>query len=111
MSDRYSRLFARYAAEVDAVSVPKATTHEIRRRLLDSAGVAAAAFDEDSPTAARAYAGRRPGGPGGPGATIWGTTGRADLEAASFANGVAVRFLDFNDTYLSLEPLHPSDVI
>ena len=24
---------------------------------------------------------------------------------------MAVRYLDFNDTYLSLEPLHPSDVI
>jgi 2-methylcitrate dehydratase len=108
MSDRYSRMFARYAAGVDAASLPEATTHEIRRRILDSVGVATAAFDEDSPTAARAYAGHRPGAPGG---TIWGTTQRADLEAAAFANGVAVRFLDFNDTYLSLEPLHPSDVI
>jgi len=30
---------------------------------------------------------------------------------AGFANGIAVRYLDFNDTYLSKEPLHPSDVI
>lgn len=112
MSDPYSRLFARYAAGVDAASLPAATTHEIRRRILDSAGVAAAAFDEDSPAAARRYAAQKPGQrPGGPGATIWGTAERADLEAAGFANGVAVRFLDFNDTYLSLEPLHPSDVI
>ena len=108
MSDPYSRLFARYAAGVDAVSLPEATVHEVRRRILDSVGVAAAAFDADPPAAARRYAAARPGAPG---ATLWGTSQRADPEAAGFANGVAVRYLDFNDTYLSLEPLHPSDVI
>jgi 2-methylcitrate dehydratase len=30
---------------------------------------------------------------------------------AAFANGVATRYLDYNDTYLSLEPAHPSDNI
>ncbi|MDF2683041.1 MAG: 2-methylcitrate dehydratase, partial [Brevibacillus sp.] len=30
---------------------------------------------------------------------------------ATFANGTAIRYLDYNDTYLSVEPLHPSDVI
>jgi 2-methylcitrate dehydratase len=28
---------------------------------------------------------------------------------AAFVNGVLFRYLDFNDTYLSLEPAHPSD--
>jgi 2-methylcitrate dehydratase len=106
MSDRYSRLFARYAAGVDAEDLPPATVHEIRRRILDSLGVAAAGFDEDAAAAARRYAAGA-----GHGATLWGTRDRAGLEAAGFANGVAVRCLDFNDTYLSLEPLHPSDVI
>jgi 2-methylcitrate dehydratase len=45
------------------------------------------------------------------GATIWCSALRANPEVAGFANGVAVRYLDFNDTYLSREPLHPSDVI
>ena len=115
MSDRYSRLFARYAAGVDAQDLPAATVHEIRRRILDSIGVAAAAFDEEAPVAARRYATGSAGDPTPPGApdgaTLWGTRNRAGLEAAGFANGVAVRCLDFNDTYLSREPLHPSDVI
>ncbi len=106
MSDRYSHLFARYAADVDAQNLPPATVHEIRRRILDSIGVAAAGFDEVAPAAARRYAAGT-----GDGATLWGTRDRAGLEAAGFANGVAVRCLDFNDTYLSREPLHPSDVI
>jgi 2-methylcitrate dehydratase len=110
MSDRYSRLFARYAAGVEPGDLPDATVHEVRRRILDSVGVAIAALDEDSPVAARRYAAAATPGTEG-GATLWGTSDRAGLEAAGFANGVAVRFLDFNDTYLSLEPLHPSDVI
>jgi len=106
MSDRTSRLLASYAAGVAWDELPAETVHEVRRRIVDSIGVAMAAFDEDSPAAARAYAGTHPGG-----ATLWGTGDRSAAEAAGFANGVAVRYLDFNDTYLSLEPLHPSDVI
>ncbi|MEX2274347.1 MAG: MmgE/PrpD family protein [Actinomycetota bacterium] len=108
MSDRYSQLFARYAATTDVAAVPETTLHEVKRRILDSIGVATAAFTEDSPLAARTYASAFPDVNG---ATIWGTSQRANPEIAGFANGVAVRYLDFNDTYLSKEPLHPSDVI
>jgi 2-methylcitrate dehydratase len=31
------------------------------------------------------------------------------MEWATFVNGLLVRYLDYNDTYLSLEPAHPSD--
>ena len=40
-----------------------------------------------------------------------GTSVRVPVEAATFANGCAVRYLDFNDTYLSKEAIHPSDNI
>jgi 2-methylcitrate dehydratase len=108
MSDRISRLLAGYAAGVVPERLPPDTIHEVERRILDSIGVAVSGFDEPSARAARAYAAARRQSNG---ATIWGTTGRANVEAAAFANGVAVRCLDFNDTYLSREPLHPSDVI
>ena len=106
MSDRFSRTFAAYAAETTWDRLPPETVHEVERRVLDSIGVAVAALDEDAPVAARRYAAAHPGS-----ATVWGTEARAEAEAAGFANGVAVRALDFNDTYLSLEPLHPSDAI
>ena len=80
----------------------------MRRRLLDSIGVALAAFAQPAPRAARACA--YPFALGS-GATLWGTPVRTTPEMAAFANGVMVRYLDFNDTYLSKEPLHPSDVI
>jgi 2-methylcitrate dehydratase len=43
-----------------------------------------------------------------PGATLLGG-GRSSVEWATFVNGLLVRYLDFNDTYLSKEPAHPSD--
>ena len=46
-----------------------------------------------------------------PGATVLGTTHRAPPDWAAFANGCHVRYLDYNDTYLSKEPAHPSDNI
>jgi 2-methylcitrate dehydratase len=108
VSDRITRLLAGYASGVVAEDLPEQTTHEVQRRILDSIGVAVAGLDGDAPAAARAYAEDLPD-PNG--ATIWGSQLRANPEVTGFANGVAVRYLDFNDTYLSREPLHPSDVI
>jgi len=108
MSDRYSRMLAEYAASIRWEDLPPETIHEVKRRLLDSLGVALAAFAEESPKAARAYAYEWPVDSG---ATLWGTAFTAPVDVAAFANGVMVRYLDFNDTYLSREPLHPSDVI
>ena len=34
---------------------------------------------------------------------------RSSVEWATFVNGLLIRYLDYNDTYLSLEPAHPSD--
>jgi 2-methylcitrate dehydratase len=48
---------------------------------------------------------------GGLRATVLGSPAQTTLEAAAFANGTLVRALDFNDTYLSKEPAHPSDNI
>ena len=36
---------------------------------------------------------------------------KASVDYASFYNSFLIRYLDFNDTYLSKEPLHPSDMI
>ncbi|HET9724031.1 MAG TPA: MmgE/PrpD family protein [Actinomycetota bacterium] len=106
LADRISSILARYASDVAADGLGPQTDHEVRRRLLDALGVGVAGLDEAVAVAARRYAGASAGL-----ATVWGTEVRASVEAAGFANGVAVRCLDFNDTYLSLEPLHPSDTI
>ncbi len=108
MSDNISRLFADYVAAVDYADLAPEVAREVKRRVLDSFGVALAAFDSDTARAARALAFDAPI-PNG--ATILGTPQRTTPDLAAFANGALVRYLDYNDTYLSLEPLHPSDVI
>src|SRR5205085_29801 len=45
---------------------------------------------------------------GNPGASLL-AGGKSSIEWATFVNGLLIRYLDFNDTYLSLEPAHPSD--
>jgi 2-methylcitrate dehydratase len=106
MGERILPMLAGYA--VSATQPPAETVHEVERRILDAVGVAVAGFDEAAPAAARVVAQqqRRPDG-----AAVWGTGERAAAELAGFANATAVRCLDFNDTYLSREPLHPSDAI
>jgi 2-methylcitrate dehydratase len=43
--------------------------------------------------------------------SVWGQRRTASAEEAVFLNGSAVRALDYNDTYLSKEPCHPSDTL
>jgi 2-methylcitrate dehydratase len=85
--------------------LPDGVVVEARRRLLDAFACAAGALDEPAPTIARkaARAVRSE-----PGAALFGG-GRSSPDWAAFANGVHIRYLDCNDTYLSLEPAHPSD--
>lgn len=49
--------------------------------------------------------------PCGEGATIWATGDRCSAQSAAFRNGIAVRLLDMNDTYVARAIVHPSDVI
>ncbi len=107
MSDRISSAIAQYATGVSA-DLPGHVQHEARRRVLDSIGVALGALHQPGPRAARRYAYQMPTPSG---CLVWGTPFRTSPEAATLANGAAIRYFDFNDTYLGLEPLHPSDMI
>lgn len=107
MSDRITRAIAEYAVGVSG-ELSDRVRHETRRRVLDSIGTALGAFHQSTPTVARRYAYQMPFSTG---SLIWGTPFRTTPEAATLANGVAIRYFDFNDTYLGLEPLHPSDMI
>ncbi len=43
--------------------------------------------------------------------TVWADGTRASLDDASLRNGVAARYLDYNDTYVGRAVIHPSDMI
>ncbi len=80
--------------------------HEVKRRVLDSLACAFGAWNAEPCRIARRI-GRSVSVPNG--ATLWGTAHRTLPDLAAFTNGTLVRYLDFNDTYLSKEPAHPSD--
>lgn len=82
--------------------------HEVKRRILDSIGVALGAWHSRPAQVTRAVAQavRLANG-----ASLLGSQHRTTPDLAAFSNGALVRYLDFNDTYLSREPAHPSDNI
>jgi 2-methylcitrate dehydratase len=90
-------------------NIPQPVLHETKRRLIDALGCAIGAFDSEPCRIVRQVA-RTVTTPAA-GATVLGTRHRTTADMAAFANGAAVRYLDFNDTYLSKEPAHPSDNI
>ncbi len=97
----------------DPVEVEDAVTDMVINRVIDNAAVAAASLTRDPVVAARAQALAHPVSRGGAGATVFGAfpEARASVEWAAWANGVAVRELDFHDTFLAAEYSHPGDNI
>ncbi len=98
---------ANYAATLRFELLDEATVHEVRRRVIDSLACALGAYHADAPTIARKLAATITGDPGAK--YLGGGNHRTAPEVAAFVNGVLFRYLDYNDTYLSLEPAHPSD--
>ena len=106
MSKIVSEIIADFAGRIRFETLPPAVIHQVKRHLLDTFGCGLAGSD----TPAAAVAQKVAGGVGvSKGAKVWWTSLRALPELAAFANATATRALDFNDTYLSKEPAHPSD--
>jgi 2-methylcitrate dehydratase len=96
---------ARYAAGLTFDKLTPEAVHEAKRRFIDSFATAVGAMPAEAYHIAKRCALRVSGNPG---ASILGG-GRSSPEWATFVNGLLIRYLDFNDTYLSKEPAHPSD--
>jgi 2-methylcitrate dehydratase len=98
------------AVATDPVEVTPDVTEMVINRVIDDAAVAAASLVRKPVRAAREQALRHPATPG---AAIWGAARelRVSPEWAAWANGVAVRELDFHDTFLAADYSHPGDNI
>ncbi|MBV8653781.1 MAG: MmgE/PrpD family protein [Alphaproteobacteria bacterium] len=94
----------------DPVAVEDDVAEMIGNRIIDNAAVAAASLARHAPASARAQALAHPYQPG---ATVFGLPmdRRVSPEWAAWANGVAVRELDFHDTFLAADYSHPGDNI
>ena len=92
----------------DPVEVTPAVEAMVINRIIDNASVSAASVIRRPVTVARtqAQAHRTQRG-----ATVFGIDGTYSPEWAAWANGVAVRELDFHDTFLAAEYSHPGDNI
>lgn len=104
-----------HIAEVaaDPVAVEPDVVDMIINRVIDNAAVAAASLTRTPVSAARQQALDHAVSVGGSGATVFGCAldRRTSPEWAAWANGVAVRELDYHDTFLAADYSHPGDNI
>jgi len=99
---------ADYSCSLRFQDLSKDVVHEVKRRAIDSIGCALGAWNEEPCAIARRVASEFSARNG---STIIGTKHKAPPDWAAFANGCCIRYFDYNDTYLSKEPAHPSDNI
>ena len=89
------------------MKIPNQVLDEAKKRVLDAIGCYFGAFDHSASRKLRkTFIHDNPGT-----SLIWGTKQKVAPLMASWIHGTGVRALDFNDTYLSLEPCHPSDLL
>jgi 2-methylcitrate dehydratase len=106
MTKTLAHQLAEFGCSLRFEDLSKGTVHEVKRRVIDSIGCALGAWHEEpcviSRTVASEFSAKQ-------GATIIGTDHKAPPDWAAFATGCCIRYFDYNDTYLSKEPAHPSD--
>lgn len=106
--DATTERLAEFACGVDIAAVAPSTVHATRRLIADSLGCALGAYRCEPAAMARRLAERERGDPP---ARVLGSGRATSIAAATFANTVMVRYLDFNDMYISREAGHASDML
>ncbi|MBM2825028.1 MAG: hypothetical protein HW402_692, partial [Dehalococcoidales bacterium] len=101
--DKNTEYLASYATSLKYKDLPAEVVRKTKGLLIDTLGCALGAYSSEPAKIARKMAGRvyqcdMP-------ATIIGSGQPSSLELATFANGVMIRYLDFNDVTRG----HPSD--
>ena len=98
-----------YATALRYEDLPSEVVQQAKRLIVDSVGCALGGYASEPAKIARAMAATVTSSEP---ATVIGSGARSSIDMATFANGVMLRFLDFNDGYTSKgESGHPSDSI
>ncbi|MGV8897499.1 MAG: MmgE/PrpD family protein [Rhodoglobus sp.] len=109
---RESQLAWKIAAVAsEQIEATDAVADMVINRIIDNASVATASLTRAPVIAARAQAEAHPVSRNGAGSTVFGSNLPTSPEWAAWANGVAVRELDYHDTFLAAEYSHPGDNI
>ena len=99
---------ARYATSLKYADLPPEVVRVAKRIIIDSIGCGIGAFSAETSQIANKLAA---GVSAVRGATVMCSGVKTSPELAVFANGTMIRYLDFNDGYVSLASGHPSDTI
>ena len=106
--DKTTRTLATYITSLNYQHLTPGALHETKRRLIDSIGCAIGGYtSEPVRIASRAAADAS----GTPVAHILCSGAPTSIEMAAFANTCMIRYLDCNDTYISVGSGHPSDMM
>ncbi len=97
-----------YSRAVSKSELYKADSEEIKKRIVDSIFVAYGAKNAEPIKIMRSALLPSTGKYN---SRVYFSKDDASVETAAFINGSMTRYLDYNDTYLSKEALHPSDNI
>ena len=106
--DRTTQMLSAYACGLTYEELGPDVVRQVKRTLVDTMGCAIGGFNSGPAEIARSLA---DGISGGMPSRILGTRLHTTPDLAAFANGVAVRYLDCNDSYFSPGGGHPSDMI
>lgn len=98
---------ALYTCEFAVDGLPEPVINCVRQRIIDSLACVLGAYGSGPVAVAIAHAATVPVAS----SSVFGTTLLTTPDIAAFANGIMVRYLDYNDGYMGLEPGHPSDNI
>jgi 2-methylcitrate dehydratase len=106
--DRTTDLLSTYTHDLTYDHLPAEVVHQVKRTLIDSAGCLIGGLPSEPARIARQLAQNvtctTP-------SRLLGTAQSSSPDLAGFANGVALRYLDYNDSYFSPGGGHPSDMI
>ncbi|MGC8645060.1 MAG: MmgE/PrpD family protein [Thermoplasmata archaeon] len=97
-----------YCSNIDDILKDRVTVEELKKRIVDSIFVSYGARNADAVKISK-EALLPSSGPLN--SMIYFENTKASVDVASYLNGCMTRYLDYNDTYLSKEALHPSDNI
>ena len=106
--DRIVDYLTSYTIGLHFDDLPQPVVHQAKRMMMDTLGCAIGGYDSQPSVIARQLAANVSGSQP---ATILGSGQRTTPDMAAFANGVMIRYLDYNDGYSGKEAGHPSDAI
>jgi 2-methylcitrate dehydratase len=108
MMETIASYLSDYTTALTFADLPPEVVHQAKRLMVDTLGCAIGGYGSEPSKIARALADRISSRHS---ATVLGSGQQTSLDLATFANGVMIRYLDFNDGYTSRESGHPSDAV